>query len=127
MSPHRIPRLYSHFVPFLAVIAGAGASLAPGVAHGAVSAVTATSSKPTTIGGKAYLEVTAMMDGDTPAGTEYSVPITLLYPEDPAQCNGTGIVDVLNDSALYAGYIDFCQVQPFWCDVFGLLPPVALG
>jgi hypothetical protein len=54
-----------------------------------------------TIGGKRYHDVTATLNGTGITGpARYNVPITLLYPVNPRHCNGTGIVDLLNNSAM---------------------------
>lgn len=53
------------------------------------------------LGGNDYYDVTATMHGTVLADPNpYAVPVTFLYPVDPAVCNGTGIVDLLNNSAM---------------------------
>lgn len=54
-----------------------------------------------TIGEKDYYDVAATLNGTGPAGpAAYNVPVKFLYPVDPDDCNGTGIVDLLNNSAM---------------------------
>lgn len=54
-----------------------------------------------TIGGKRYYDVKATLNGTgTTRPDPYNVPVTLLYPVDPRDCNGTGIVDLLNNTAM---------------------------
>jgi hypothetical protein len=54
-----------------------------------------------TIGGKAYYQIVATMNGTGIEGpTPYNVPVELLYPANPRNCNGTGIVDLLENSAM---------------------------
>jgi hypothetical protein len=41
------------------------------------------------------------MNGTGIAGSlSYNVPVEFLYPVNPIDCNGTGIVDLLNNSAM---------------------------
>lgn len=51
------------------------------------------------IGGRNYHEVQATLNG-TGSGGAYRVPVEFLYPVNPSECNGTGIVDLLNNSAM---------------------------
>jgi hypothetical protein len=54
-----------------------------------------------TLGGKSYYSVKATMNGNGIAGPDpYRVPVEFLYPVNPADCNGAGIVDLLNNSAM---------------------------
>jgi len=54
-----------------------------------------------TIGGRQYHDVTATLNGTGITSRDpYSVPVQLLYPVNPGDCNGTGIVDLLNNSAM---------------------------
>jgi hypothetical protein len=57
--------------------------------------------KQITIGGKRYYDVNATLHGTGNASpAPYNVPIALLYPVNPRDCNGTGIVDLLNNTAM---------------------------
>jgi hypothetical protein len=51
-----------------------------------------------TVGGRDYHDVQATLNGAGP--DPYHVPATFFYPVDPAECNGTGVVDLLNNSAM---------------------------
>jgi Alpha/beta hydrolase domain len=69
------------------------------------------------IGGKSYFEVTATMNG--PSATPYSVPILLLYPVNPAESNGTAVVDLLNNTPMRLRAADTGGAQ--------FVPPVPIG
>ncbi len=52
-------------------------------------------------GGRPYYDVTATLNGTGPSdAAPYNVPVELFYPADAAHCNGTGVVDLLNNSAM---------------------------
>lgn len=65
----------------------------------AAAVVTEVSWERVKIGGKRYYEVEATLRGEG-AGGPYRVPVTLLYPVERRACNGVGIVDLLNNSAM---------------------------
>ena len=81
------------------LVAGVASSLAfvvapPGRAE--ITKVTVTSAKDIgPFGGKAYREVAATMEGRAPGGP-YSVPVTLAFPQRPADHSGVAVVDVVN-------------------------------
>jgi hypothetical protein len=55
-----------------------------------------------TLDGKDYFDVDATLNGTgvIPGSPPYNVPAEFLYPVNPGDCNGTGIVDLLNNSAM---------------------------
>lgn len=80
-----------------------GFAFGPSVwAFPAAPTVSDVSSTIVTLGGKDYFDVEATLNGTGPAipPVPYNVPAKFLYPVDPADCNGTGIVDLLNNSAM---------------------------
>jgi hypothetical protein len=50
--------------------------------------------------GSGYLQVDGVMSGNVSRGDgsegQYRVPVTIVYPEDPARCGGEALVDVIN-------------------------------
>ncbi len=67
----------------------------------AAPSVVVTSFEVNNIGGTDYFDVEATMVGTLFAHpVPYNVPVKFLYPVDPGVCNGTGIVDLLNNSAM---------------------------
>ncbi len=106
------------FVTFLAAVLPARASTAPTTDNLQVI-VTSTQSI-----GSSYLEVQAIMSGvvkrsDGSLGS-YKVPLTILYPQAAAQCNGLAIADVVN-SVFYETF-DFVGTanDPFFPALFPL-------
>lgn len=73
----------------------------PAAAFPAAPTVSAVTWERVRLGGRPYYEVTATLNGTGIAGTDpYNVPVELLYPVHPGDCNGTGVVDLLNNSAM---------------------------
>jgi hypothetical protein len=88
-------------VTSLFVLLGGLGLAGPATAFPAAPTLSEITSTQITIGGKRYHDVKATLNG---TGTDnrdpYNVPVTLLYPVNPRDCNGTGIVDLLNNSAM---------------------------
>jgi Alpha/beta hydrolase domain len=80
----------------------AGSALAStAAAFPAAPTITDVSAVQITIGGKRYYDVQATLNGTGTTTLEpYRVPVTLLYPVNPRDCNGTAIVDLLNNTAM---------------------------
>ncbi len=83
-------------------------------------------SPPTSVtqGGVPYISVSGLLTGCTQRAADgscapensYAAPLALLYPEDGADCGGTAIVDLVNNSGTL-----------FVVDGLGFFPPVAGG
>src|SRR5262245_33774262 len=71
------------------------------MAFPAAPTLTDVSAKKIRIGGRQYHDVTATLTGTGVTGRDpYNVPVQFLYPVNPRDCNGTAIVDLLNNSAM---------------------------
>ncbi|HKY62414.1 MAG TPA: alpha/beta hydrolase domain-containing protein [bacterium] len=73
------------------------------------------------MGGKVYVKVSGLMEGTidfgSPSGVQpYKAPISLMYPADVADCSGTGIVDLVNNSG-----------SLFLNDLGVYFPPLGIG
>jgi len=106
------------FVTFLAAALPARAITAPTTDN---LQVIVTSAQPN---GSSYLEVQAVMSGsvrrDNGSTGTYKVPVTILYPQAAARCNGLAIADVVN-SVFYETF-DFVGTanDPFFPSLFPL-------
>jgi hypothetical protein len=90
------------------------AVLSPGFAQSTLSNVASVTIQ---ISGKDYFQVTALMNG--PPSSPYVVPILLLYPVNPAESNGTAIVDFLNQTPMRLRAADTLGAE--------YVPPVPMG